>query len=458
MNPVDRLTGLVRDGANWSSSHPRTVAAGIALILAGSAVTAFGVAPMTIDAAIPQPVRVTQSIEPSGLDEQLEALAAHELELDRSTVTRPGDTLDSIMQRVGVSDAQAVAALRAAPWARSMWSGRPGKRVQATASASGRLSALVIRQAPADSALASTHFQRTTAQRTDDGWQVGLETVPLETQARLGSGTIRSSLFAASDEAGVPDSVAIQVAEVFSTEIDFHRELRRGDTFSVVYEALTADGEPITWAPEHGRLVAAEFSNDGKVHEAVWFDAGGKGAYFGFDGQSRRRAFLASPMEFSRVTSGFAMRMHPILRQLRAHKGVDYAAPTGTPVRTVGDGVVEFAGWQNGFGNVVFVRHSNDRTTVYAHLSRIGVRKGERVNQGQHIGAVGATGWATGPHLHFEFRVNGEHQDPLRMAKSSEAITIDPAQRPRFEQVAAVARAKLDVAQSLGGAAGDDRD
>ena len=127
-----------------------------------------------------------------------------------------------------------------------------------------------------------------------------------------------------------------------------------------------------------------------------------------------RRAFLASPMEFSRVTSGFAMRFHPILQTWRAHLGVDYGAPTGTPVRTVGDGVVEFAGVQNGYGNVVQVEHGNDRSTLYAHLSRIDVRKGQRVEQGQRIGAVGATGWATGPHLHFEFRVNGEHQDPLR--------------------------------------------
>jgi murein DD-endopeptidase MepM/ murein hydrolase activator NlpD len=271
----------------------------------------------------------------------------------------------------------------------------------------------------------------------------------------MASGTIRSSLFAASDEARIPDSIAVQIAEIFAVDIDMHRELRRGDTFSVVYEALSADGEPITWSQGTGRVLAAEFVNGGKTHQAVWYrDANGRGAYFDFSGQSKKRAFLASPMEFSRVTSGFAMRFHPILQTQRAHLGVDYAAPTGTPVRTVGDGLVEFAGWQNGYGNVVQIRHTNDRSTVYAHLSRIDVRKGQRIEQGQRIGAVGTTGWSTGPHLHFEFRVNGQHQDPLRIAKASEAVAIAPAAKIEFAAVARSLQVTLDVAETLVGASG----
>jgi murein DD-endopeptidase MepM/ murein hydrolase activator NlpD len=142
--------------------------------------------------------------------------------------------------------------------------------------------------------------------------------------------------------------------------------------------------------------------------------------------------------------------MHPILQRMRAHLGVDYAAPTGTPVRVVGEGVVDFAGWQNGYGNVVHVRHGGDRVTVYAHLSRIDVRKGQRVDQGQHIGAVGATGWATGPHLHFEFRVGGVHQDPLKIAKASESVPLDPAARPRFAEWSRVVQGKLDLAETVG--------
>ena len=163
-----------------------------------------------------------------------------------------------------------------------------------------------------------------------------------------------------------------------------------------------------------------------------------------------RRAYLASPVEFSRVTSGFKMRLHPILQTWRAHLGVDYGAPTGTAVQTVGDGVVESAGWQNGFGNVVHVRHSNDRVTVYAHLSRIDVKKGQRVEQGQKIGAVGATGWATGPHLHFEFRVKGAHQDPRVIARASESLTLPGYAKGQFQQTALAARTQIDVARSLG--------
>jgi murein DD-endopeptidase MepM/ murein hydrolase activator NlpD len=217
----------------------------------------------------------------------------------------------------------------------------------------------------------------------------------------------------------------------------------------VVYEALTADGEPITWNQASGRVLAAEFVNNGRTHAAVWFqDAHSKGGYYGFDGESKRRAFLASPMEFSRVTSGFSMRMHPIHKTWRKHLGVDYGAPTGTPVRNVGDGVVEFAGWQNGYGNVVQVRHSNDRTTLYGHLSRIDVKKGQRVEQGVRIGAVGSTGWSTGPHLHFEVKVKGQHQNPLIIAKTSEAVVLAPESRAQFTTLAQRLRHQLDVAKA----------
>jgi murein DD-endopeptidase MepM/ murein hydrolase activator NlpD len=169
------------------------------------------------------------------------------------------------------------------------------------------------------------------------------------------------------------------------------------------------------------------------------------------EGVSKRRAFLASPMEFSRVTSGFALRFHPILKSWRRHLGVDYAAPVGTPVRSVGEGVVDFAGWQNGYGKVVQIQHGKERSTLYAHLSRIDVRKGQRVAQGDHVGAVGMTGWTTGPHLHFEFRVNGQHRDPLVMAKSAETVALDESARPRFEEFARTYQAKLEIAESMVG-------
>jgi murein DD-endopeptidase MepM/ murein hydrolase activator NlpD len=283
-----------------------------------------------------------------------------------------------------------------------------------------------------------------------DGLRASIDTAPLEAQVRMGSGAIRSTLFAATDDAGIPDAIASQLAEVFSTDIDFHRELRKGATFSVVYETLTADGEPITWNAGVGRVLAAEFINDGKSYSAIWFKEGnGKGGYYNLDGTSKRHEFLASPLQFSRVTSGFAMRVHPILNSWKQHKGVDYGAPLGTPVRTVGDGVVEFAGWQNGYGNVIHIQHSNERSTVYAHLSRVDVIKGQRVEQGAVVGAVGQTGWATGPHLHFEVKIDGQQQDPLQVAQASDAAVITPAARARFGVLAQSIRAQLGIAETL---------
>jgi murein DD-endopeptidase MepM/ murein hydrolase activator NlpD len=174
-----------------------------------------------------------------------------------------------------------------------------------------------------------------------------------------------------------------------------------------------------------------------------------KGSYFTLDGRSLRRSFLASPMEFSRVSSGFKMRFHPILQTWKAHLGIDYAAPTGTPVRSIGNGTVEFAGVQNGFGNVVFINHGNNRVTVYGHLSRINVRKGQTVAQSQNIGAVGATGWATGPHLHFEFRINGTPTDPMTIARQSEAVSISATAKASFDQAAALNRQALVSAASM---------
>ncbi|MCK7499354.1 MAG: M23 family metallopeptidase [Comamonadaceae bacterium] len=196
--------------------------------------------------------------------------------------------------------------------------------------------------------------------------------------------------------------------------------------------------------------MSTEFVNAGKTFQAMWFqEPGQKGGYYNLDGQSLRRAYLASPMEFSRVTSGFKMRFHPILQTWRAHLGVDYGAPTGTPVRSVGDGVVEFAGNQAALAMWSTSSTATSSTTPYAHLSRISVRKGQAVSQGELIGAVGATGWATGPHLHFEFRVNGRHQDPLTLAQQSESIPISPAAKAAFAQAAGGTRISLAAAESI---------
>ncbi len=436
-------------------NHRRGIAAAVITLLGGFAVTAFGIAPLAPDAALLPQRLVTETVVPQDLSGQLEALADHPLSLRRNDITRGTDTPAGLLARLGVSDAGAVAFLRNDPTARKLLAGRGGKMVQASTLEDGRLDELVARYPAERAEQLKTHFTRMTIGKTDGHWQARVETLPLQAQVRLGSGTIRSSLFAATDEALLPDAVGAQLAEMFSTEIDFHRELRKGDTFSVVYEALTADGEVIAWNEGAGRVLAAEFVNNGRAHHALWFDnQGGKSGYFGLDGSSKRHSFLASPVAFSRITSGFAMRFHPILQTWRAHLGVDYGAPIGTPVRSVGDGTVDFAGQQNGYGNVIQIQHGNDRATLYAHLSRIDVKKGQHVEQGQSIGAVGMTGWATGPHLHFEFRIHGKHQDPIQVAKASEPVTLDPTARARFAEVAKGLQAQLQLAETMVSARG----
>ena len=451
--PLESLEHWARRAAELHRQHRRLVNASVIAALAGFSAVAFGIAPLAPDAAdLPRRTLVEQVVT-DDLQAQAQALASFDLELTRADLTRASDSAESLLARLGVVDDDAAAFLRQDATARRVLQGRAGKMVQVQTGDGGRLLQLVARYPAERAEQAASTFTRLTLERVAGQWQARLDSAPLQPQVRLGSGTIRSTLFAAADEARIPDGISAQLAEVFSNDIDFQRELRAGDTFSVVYEALTADGEPITWNDGAGRVLAAEFVNAGERHQAIWFQTGnGKGGYFAPDGVSKQRSFLSSPMAFSRVTSGFAMRLHPLLQTWRAHKGVDYGAPQGTPIRAVGDGVVGFSGWQNGYGNAVEVRHSNGRATFYAHMSRADVRAGQRVEQGQTIGAVGATGWATGPHLHLEFRVNGDVQDPLKMARSSEAASLPAERLPAFRAAAASYRTQLAIAESLLGA------
>ncbi|MDO8388558.1 MAG: M23 family metallopeptidase [Polaromonas sp.] len=429
--------------------HPKRITGTLAALLLGTGVTAFGVAPLAPDAA-DLPVRqVLESVQALPTASQTEILGEFRYSLFRTETTRSSDTADALLRRLNIDDASASAFLRSDANAQLILSGRAGKAVTVEASDSQQLLKLSMRWPTDDETL----FKRLVIERTAAGLVSRIETAPYAASVRLASGSIQSSLFAATDEARIPDAVAVQVAEIFSGDIDFRRDLRKGDRFNVVYETLEADGEAL----RTGRVLSAEFVNAGKTHQAMWFQPAGqnagtpnKGGYYTLDGQSLRRAYLSSPVEFSRVSSGFSMRFHPILQKWRAHLGTDFAAPTGTPARTVGDGVVEFAGAQNGYGNVVFIRHRNGHETVYAHLSKISVQRGQNVSQGQTIGLVGATGWATGPHLHFEFRVNGAHQDPMTIAKQSETITLPAGAMPAFREVAAGVRSQLQAAASIG--------
>lgn len=447
MIKTDLASGL-QAVTNLLRRHPKRITGTLAALLLGTGVTAFGVAPLAPDAA-DLPVRqVLEAVQSLPTETQTEALGNFQFKLFRSETTRSTDTADALFQRLNIDDAAAAAFLRSDANGRLSLTGRPGKNVTAEATDNNQLLKLTVRWATDD----EEKFTRLVVERSaDNRFTSRVETAAYTSSTQLASGTIRTSLFAATDDAGIPDAVAIQIAEIFSGDIDFHRALRKGDRFSVVYETLEADGEAL----RTGRVVSTEFVNNGKTLQAMWFRdpamsaAAAKGGYYTLDGQSLRRAYLASPMEFSRVSSGFKMRFHPILQTWRAHLGVDYAAPTGTAVRSIGDGVVEFAGVQNGFGNVVFVKHRNHHTTVYAHLSRINVQRGQSVSQGQNVGAVGSTGWATGPHLHFEFRVNGAHQDPMTIAQQNETIPLSAAAQPLFRKLAGNVKQQLQAAADI---------
>ena len=435
-------TALLERIAQGIQKHPRRITAFVAAVLLTGGGGAFAVASLGPDPA-DLPVRLVElPVESLASGVALADLTdTGGFSLYRSEQVRSTDTAESLLQRMGVADPLAAAFLRRDTLVQRNLLGRTGRLVSAETSDDHSLQRLTARWAHDDSG----NFKRLVVEKTDKGFVSRIETAPLTASTRLAGGVIHSSLFAATDASNIPDGVAVQLAELFSADIDFRRALRKGDRFSVVYETLVADGEPL----RSGRVLSAEFVNNGKTHQALWFQEPGsdKGAYYTLDGQSKRRAYLASPLEFSRVTSGFAMRFHPILQKWRAHLGTDFAAPTGTPVRTVGDGVVDFAGVQNGFGNVVYVKHRNQHVTVYAHLNRIDVKKGQSVSQGQNIGTVGATGWATGPHLHFEFRVDGQHQDPMVIARQSEAAApVSAAARPALDRLASTMRIELSSA------------
>lgn len=440
-----RLQQLARNAqqwwSHWAVSQRRFAIALVAFVgvATGGAYGVVSVAPSDADVPVHALTEVVQS--PYGATPaDSENLVTQPLYY--ATTTRPSDTVESLMVRLNVVDQAAVQFFRMDPQVQyGLQAG--GRLVKAQTNERRQLQEMTVIW-PSDR---EGQFNRLMVARSAQGFRSQMSAEPLLSVRRFASGEIQTSLFAATDSAGIPDAVAAQIAEIFSGEIDFHRALRKGDRFAVVYEALLADGELL----RTGRVLASEFSNSGKVSQALWFEAPSfKGGYFSADGKSLTKTFLASPLEFSRVTSGFSMRLHPILKQWRAHLGVDYGAPTGTPVRAVGAGVVAFAGVQGGFGNVVHLDHGNDKTTVYAHLSAIGVKKGQVLEQGQVVGAVGATGWATGPHLHFEFRIAGEHQDPIQVAKQSEQISILPtALRSEFVERTRLLTYELSWAHSV---------
>ena len=345
------------------------------------------------------------------------------------------DSVASLLARLKINSEDKSGFLHDARNIKTMRRLVPGKTIHAQTTALGEL--LALRYFPGGS-------EQLLVEKTDGTFKENKSQFNIETRIKMKSGVIRSSLFAATDGANVPDSVAIQIAEIFASDIDFHRDLRKEDRFKVVYELRYSNGEP-TGA---GRVLAVEFINKGKTYQAVYFEANDKErGYYTPDGKNLRRAFLRSPLKFSRISSGFTRsRYHPVLKKWRAHKGVDYAARKGTPVRATANGTVAVSTRQRGYGKLIILKHRGRYSTAYAHLSAFakGLRKGKRVNQGDIIGYVGSTGLATGPHLHYEFRINGVQRNPLRVVMPA-AIPLAAKNVPAFNKNTEPLMARLNM-------------
>ena len=408
--------------------HQLVFGAVLLVLPALTVLTAFGIAPGT----------AVEDLKQAAVIERLDlAIPEAAPEIANRYVTQErvlrGDTVAALFERLGVRDPHALDFLRTDATGRTIFRQLvPGRMLQAETNDQGEL--LALRYFLGSASLLEVL-------RSADGFSARNRAIAESPRVFYKTATIRSSLFAATDIAGIPDAIAMQIARVFATDIDFHTDIRKGDRVSVVYEMLYDSGELV--AP--GRILAAEFVNDGQTYQAVLFtDDEGRDGYYSMDGTNRAKSFLRSPVEFSRVSSGFGGRIHPIFKNWRAHTGVDLAAPRGTRVMASADGTVVSAGVRGGYGNAIEIRHGGAITTLYGHLSGFaaGIRAGARVRQGDVIGYVGSTGFATGPHLHYEFKISGIHQDPLKVALPK-AEPVPAALKPRFDRVAASARATL---------------
>lgn len=315
-----------------------------------------------------------------------------------------GDTLSILFQNAGLSANTLHAVINSSQEAKAFTRLRVGQQVEFKLDDEGQLLAM---RSPVNS------LETIRIDRDGDSYSFSKDVIEPEVAEKFASGTIDSSLFVAAQNAGLSHNLTMQMANIFGYDVDFAKEIRQGDRFEVLYEEKQVDGERVGT----GNILAARFTNRGNTYTAVRYtDANGHTSYYRADGTSMRKAFIRTPVEFARISSRFNPgRRHPVLNKIRAHKGVDYAASTGTPIKATGDGRVVHVGRKGGYGNTVVIKHGQTYQTLYAHMSRYasGIRVGSNVSQGQVIGYVGATGLATGPHLHYEFQVNGVHVDPL---------------------------------------------
>ncbi|MDR1310420.1 MAG: M23 family metallopeptidase, partial [Burkholderiaceae bacterium] len=394
---VSRKIGATLFGTTKKTRVISVTALSLAFIAIGAAAIAPGAPPDTTGIRIRS---VSEEMRLPSLEEQIALLNRDQQFFTREEKIRAGDTLHSILTRMGVDDAEAYAFIRTDSIAKDILRIKVGKTVQTKTDHNGKLywlyaSTIDKDNQPADIVL--TREAKGFVSSNDASASV-------ERRVEMRSGIIHSSLFAATDIAEIPDIITNKLVDIFATNIDFSSDLRSGDRFSIVYETFWRNGALV----RAGRILAAEFVNADNIYQAVWFEGIGNrpGGYYSFNGKSQKKAFLRYPLTFTRISSGFSTRRHPIMGLWKQHRGIDFAAPTGTPIHSAADGTVDFVGWQGGYGNLIVVKHWNAYSTAYGHMSKFAkdMKKGDKVKQGDIIGYVGSTGYSTGPHLHYEFR------------------------------------------------------
>jgi len=354
--------------------------------------------------------------------------------LAKSVVVANGDTLSTVFAKVGLSPAVMHAVLASSPDAKQLSRLKIGQTLEFQLTEQGELASLRSKL---------NSLETLALEQTPKGYVFKKEQVKPEVSTVYARGEIDSSLFLAAKRAGLSHNLTMDLANVFGYDIDFALDIRKGDSFEVIYEEKTVEGQRVGT----GNILAARFTNRGKTYSAVRYTSkDGSTSYYNADGTSMRKAFIRTPVDFARISSRFSNgRKHPILNKIRAHKGVDYAAPHGTPIKSAGDGKVLLAGRKGGYGNTVIIQHGQRYRTLYAHMQGFakGVRNGSTVKQGQIIGYIGTTGLSTGPHLHYEFQVDGVHVDPLGL-KLPMADPIAKSEMPRFMQQSQPLMARMD--------------
>ncbi|MDD4885868.1 MAG: M23 family metallopeptidase [Thiomonas sp.] len=427
-------------------AHPRRVAASVGGALLLSSAGAYAL--VEAQPQLPSRVNVTTLFD-AGAQAQTDAIAATDLHYAQSTTVRRQDTVQQLLRRLGVTDPAAVKQLGADARMRALVAaGATPEPVRSVVNAQGELLQLsATLPLPPDADAKPLWRELQVRPAADGALEVSTTERKMETRTRLASVPVRGALTTALSQNGVPAPIGTQLIKVFAPQMDLRRTLRKGDQVALVYEMQALDGREI----RPGHLLAAEIRSRGVTRQAVWFASrdNAKGAYYTPAGQGMEKAWASSPLPGAKVTSPFGMRRHPVRGTRDMHEGVDFSARMGTPLRSVAEGRVKFAGMQNGYGNVIKIDHPGGFETVYAHLSSIAVKPGQAVGEGQIIGKTGNSGTSTGPHLHFEFHAAGRLIDPLRMASYvPQGKPLPPGEKAAFFAATAVMRTQL--AQAAG--------